>query len=373
MKLLSGICASSRARRYPIAAGAAISIAAMFAAPAASAATLNVGPNGPFTTIQAAVNAAATGDTISVAPGRYVENVVIKGKGVTVVGEDRHLVVVDGNHQGPVFTVGEINVANSVILSNLTITRGLGNSQDAFAKTFFNGGGIVVVGGNFRLSHSIVTGNFSNADGGGVSVFVGGPTTFTTEFDDDAIVENHAYSAGGAVSLKAGDVGTVLFTSTEISRNVAGGGGGGLSVLAGAGGVSLNQVTLAQNSAGVGGAIYSPGNSGHNLNINVVNSAIVSNSVTGNDPFSGLGSGGGVFSLNGISLSFTVLAHNTAQVSGGAVFSNSITLDHSFVVENQAPKGGGIFLEGPLMTTQSVIIDNLPNNCDASAGNTCPQ
>jgi len=50
------------------------------------AATLEVGPGKTYTTIQAAINAASNGDTITVAAGTYAENVTVN-KGVSLVGE----------------------------------------------------------------------------------------------------------------------------------------------------------------------------------------------------------------------------------------------------------------------------------------------
>ena len=42
---------------------------------------------GDFSTIQAAINAAQTGDTVRVAPGIYVENINFLGKAIAVVSE----------------------------------------------------------------------------------------------------------------------------------------------------------------------------------------------------------------------------------------------------------------------------------------------
>jgi len=63
-------------------------IAAHFMAGRASGATLSVGQGSgyQYQTIQAAVNAAVSGDVVEVAPGTYNERVTIAGKAITLRG-----------------------------------------------------------------------------------------------------------------------------------------------------------------------------------------------------------------------------------------------------------------------------------------------
>jgi parallel beta-helix repeat protein len=66
--------------------------------PSAAASTLFVGGGGPgnYTTIQSAVENASAGSIVYVYPGTYVESVLVD-KPISIIGEDREAVVIDGN------------------------------------------------------------------------------------------------------------------------------------------------------------------------------------------------------------------------------------------------------------------------------------
>ena len=83
----------------------------------AAADTLQVPQEYP--TIQAAVNAAGTGDVVEVDAGTYLENVVVN-KTVTIRGDSATSTVVDGGGIGVVFNIQEDNVE----LHDLTIRNG---------------------------------------------------------------------------------------------------------------------------------------------------------------------------------------------------------------------------------------------------------
>src|SRR6187397_1890999 len=83
-------------------------VLAIAACSAAEGATIRV--PGDAATIQQAIDAAAAGDTVLVAPGTYVENLTFLGKAIMAVSEGGPAVtVIDGNWAGPVvaFTSGE--------------------------------------------------------------------------------------------------------------------------------------------------------------------------------------------------------------------------------------------------------------------------
>ena len=50
----------------------------------------------PLSSIQVAINASTDGDTVSVAPGTYYENIEIPNKKLFVIGHDRETTIIDG-------------------------------------------------------------------------------------------------------------------------------------------------------------------------------------------------------------------------------------------------------------------------------------
>ena len=62
---------------------------------AAGGHTLAVGPGERYETIQDAVDDAASGDTLDIAPGTYTEAVCIESKSLTIVGSGRDETIID--------------------------------------------------------------------------------------------------------------------------------------------------------------------------------------------------------------------------------------------------------------------------------------
>ncbi len=89
-----------------------------------------------YPTIQAAVDAADSGDVVLIDPGTYNEAVVVSTKGLIVRGTDRNAVVIDG---GDEFENGVLVQADDVAVENLTIRRFTVNGL-LFSKAYLDTG-----------------------------------------------------------------------------------------------------------------------------------------------------------------------------------------------------------------------------------------
>lgn len=108
--------------------------------------------------IQAALDAAAAGDTIAVTAGTFVEHLDFRGKGVTVVGRGPASVL-RGTGSGPVvrFTSGETAAS---VLDSFTITGGAASA----------GGGILIENASPAILRNVVTRNRASGQGSGIAV-----------------------------------------------------------------------------------------------------------------------------------------------------------------------------------------------------------
>ncbi len=287
---------------------AALSLAAGMLAgtvPAGAAAVINVPADQP--TIQAAVDAAADGDTVLVAAGSYFENVVIADKSITLAAGSG-LVVIDG---GGLDSVVTITNSNSVLRGFL-----IQNGRDLW------GGGVSVTGGAPLVELNTIAANTACDSGAGVSVRFSAATV-----RDNTITENRQQSCSGGSGgggVLVGGAGTAQILDNHIVGNSHGTRGGGIALNA-AGSPVISGNVIESNDSGTGGGIAA---------INVSDALIVNNFIVSNSA----GSGGGIYWL--------------VPSSGRGPFVHNNT-----IAANTATAGAGIFADG--FDANAEIINNV--------------
>ncbi|HID25983.1 MAG TPA: PKD domain-containing protein [Thermoplasmata archaeon] len=83
--------------------------------------------SGNFTSIQAAIDAAVDGDTISVKSGTYYETIQIVNKTLSLIGEGKENTIIDGSENGHVVSV---SAGNNTLITGFTIRNAGGTGND---------------------------------------------------------------------------------------------------------------------------------------------------------------------------------------------------------------------------------------------------
>jgi len=267
-----------------------------------------------FGTIQAAIDAAQTGDIVRVGPGTYAENINFLGKAITVlsdVGPD--FTTIDGNQAGPVvqFNHGE---GLSSVLEGFTIRNGRPSSS--------NGGGINIVTASPTVRRNIVTSN-TGCGGAGIAVY-----------DSSALIQ-----------------GNVIRDNT--TAGCSGEGGGGILIYF-RGSPQILDNTIVNNFSQQGGGIK--------LDTASLTPLIRGNIITGNRAMS-LGGGISIGSSSPSEILQNVIAGNTAQRGGGIHWlalngAQGAFITNNTIVDNDGPEGSAVYADGfdSLTTVKNNII-----------------
>ncbi len=234
--------------------------------------TVDAAGDGDHTRIQDAVDAAVTGDTVSVLPGRYVETVEMSFDIHLISAAGPAHTIIDGAGAGPVISCLGLSPNSSI--QGFTVTGGVARAPVA-------GGGIYVA---FEASPlirgNIVTGNRSVAsglahssfrtppfraapllcdpvpgDGGGMYVYFNCAPAIV----GNVIADNEARGSGGGIAFW--DHADAVCEGNRIYRNKAGRNGGGVFIGCNAmpalerNIIAWNEAGLISGAAGSGGGV----------------------------------------------------------------------------------------------------------------------
>ena len=262
---------------------------------------------GAFPTIQAAINASASGDRVFVAPGTYIGSVDFLGRSIAVIGTD-----------GPAVTTVAIGSLGSVVI--------IDQASDPLSTRLE---GFTVTGGSGQL-----VGNPPSLAGGAVFVSESSPTI------ENCVFSGNNATLGGAIFL---DLSSAQILNCEFSGNLGSEGG---AILAVDSEPRISGSTFTANQAfGRGGAIH----------LTRCPAEIIDCIFTGNEA-----ARGGALSFADNSdgeITDCLVADNIAFEHGGGIsldqFSDAIISAVS-CIGNVAASGGGI---GITHFSQAILTD----------------
>lgn len=368
-------------RRVIAGASAAVLVGALLSllgpASQAGAATLSVPSS--YRTIGAAIAAARNGDTVSVSPGTYRENITIVGKRITVRSVSGPGVTVIAGNPGRTPVMIQNIPAGTMTLQGFRIVSGSAPSGQGGGITIANyasptirgneivsnksndGAGILV----YNNSHPTITGNNIHHNtaarfGGGVFAVINSNPKIT----GNTISNNRAYGGGGVylendVSRPSARSAPSV-TGNKIAANASTQAGGGIMLRTGVNAL-IAKNTITGNSSPYGGGIE--------VETTGSTPRITGNVITGNSALTsaawpGSGSGGGiaVFGWSRPIISHnSIIGNRTTRFGGGIVLAegsvstvNANNIAKNTVIDTgSGPGGGGIYLANSEATIQN--------------------
>jgi hypothetical protein len=199
-----------------------------------------------YRTIQEAIDSAQPGDTVLVAPGRYVENIRFGGKGIVVASEyllrrDPAIIprtIIDGSrpkHPDSASVVMMVEQEDTTaVLSGFTLTGGAGTVwTDARQKALYReGGGVLCELGSPVIEHNIIEGNEAVRVGPGILSAGGGGIRcgYAEPIIRNNVIRNNRGEYGGGITLYH-SAATVRNNLVAGNTGGAGHGGAGLWVV----------------------------------------------------------------------------------------------------------------------------------------------
>jgi hypothetical protein len=225
-------------------------------------------------------------------------------------------------------------------ISGFTVRGGNADGEGEFAL-----GGGIFNHGILKIVDCIIETNRAQEAGG---IY----TTNGMEIIDSYIVNNTAFGSrgGGGIVNEAPGIygpGDLTITNTNVSFNIASGGGGGI---VSRGSTNLIHASVIQNSSGEKGAgIFNASE------MDIIDSDIRRNVADEDD-------GGGIYNTGNLEIERTTLFGNRAGRKGGGISNDgSLEIEDSNIEQNSAQHGGGIHNLSTLVVGGTTLARNTAN------------
>ena len=344
---------------------------------------------GQYTTIQAAINAASTGDTVQVSDGTYDENIDFIGKDITVVSVNgagsTTIQGAAGNNDAVVsFENGE---GSGAVLDGFTINNQASNSLtrgvyisgatptiqnsviEGNAPISNNGGGVYINNSAPSFDNVMIRSNTAaNRSGCGMYIegAAGGATITNSTIGGSGTPNNCTNGSGGGIYYTGSSTGTLSISDSAISYNQSSNRAGGLYLTNITNTVTLTDTVIDNNSSiNEGGGIYMSGAS-TTLTISGSSSSISSNTGRG---------GTGIYAnaTGAVSITDATIDNNVGTGNGGGIYmvntTGSSSITNTSISSNQSTgQGAGLYFSSSATTSLTITNTNVDSNVNNNTG-----
>jgi nitrous oxidase accessory protein NosD len=337
---------------------ARVALAAALCSSSAFALAVNLRVPQQYPTIQGAINAAADGDTVLVAPGTYVENLLISRPLTLRSTAGAESTTIDGGAVGPVMVVRGTG-AEVVTVSGFTLTNGFNTFSLPGGNAPAMAAGIHAESVIITIRDNIVRNN-DGCLGSGISTLTAAATIQHNQIVDNTQRPECDGGDAGGIFLRGSGAAPSLVAANVIARHRIGGRGAGIAVQ------GMSEVTIRDNLI-VGNEANSPGGgSGGGIFINVASATITGNMLVGNSAQTG-----GAMALapidgsNQVVVQGNLLSGNSASLQGPAIHLVSVFTPPNIAltgnVVNGAAEAALIYCSGFSFTVaRSNLLHNAP-------------
>ncbi len=297
-----------------------------------------------YTTIQAGIEEALSGQQVIASGGQYVENITLIA-GVTVYGSGADRTTLQGAGGGSVVTIQGGGIGPGTVISGFKIT---GGSASGGVSAQADGGGVHISGASPSIINNTIEGN-TGTTGGGIYIDNGDPTISNTT------IQNNSADSGGGIYVNSGNP---TISNNTVQDNDASSGGG---IYVNSGDSDISNNTVQGNDSNIGGGIY----------ISSSNPGLSNNTIQGN---TSTDNGGGIYiNDGGPTISNNTVQNNNSNANGGGIYlgGGNSNISNNVIQSNSALAGGGIYV-GSAATpaiSDNTLCSNTNFNLYKNGGN----